>query len=227
MPRTESAAVMLLQSINRHHQTSLRLLGRFPGGENHGAYAVGDSTGRQLVLKWQAATPASQKRLARAGCVTEQLHLLGYPVPRHLISGIAPSGDVYYVEETLPGTPVGRLVEPSQVERIIALNDFQAGRAVSSEQDWSSYALQVVFDDASGWAAELRPYSSETSSVVAALEVVTTEKRNCGRTHADIVHEDLAPQSRLPDGRRRKHRNCRTPPLPTASERVAAQAADG
>jgi hypothetical protein len=222
MPRTESAAVMLLHFINRHHQTSLRLLGRFPGGENHGAYAAADSTGRQLVLKWQAATPASQKRLARAGCVTERLHLLGYPVPWYLITGIAPSGDVYYVEEALPGTPVGRLVEP-----IIALNDFQAGRAVSSEQDWSSYALQVVFDDASGWAAELRSYSSETSSVVAALEVVTAEKRNCGRTHADIVHGDLAPQSRLPDGRRRKHRNCRTPPLPTASQRVAAQAADG
>ncbi len=199
MLEPEPAVGTLLRTINAHHQASFRLLGRYRSGENQGAYAIADPDGRQLVLKWQVATSASQSRLARAARVTECLQPLGYPVPRYLVIGTAPNGDLYYIEEALPGRPIRRLTEQHQVDRLLELNDLQAGRAVSSEQDWSAYATRVVFDDASGWAASLRAYSVDTAAVVTALEAITTGKRESCRTNADVVHGDLSPGNILVD----------------------------
>lgn len=197
--KPEPAMSALLQTINARHEMGFRLLGRVQGGENHGAYAIADPEGRQFILKRQAATPASESRIARAANVTERLTSLGYPAPRYLVVGTTPGGDLYSIQDALPGRPIDRLTELHQVNRVLELNDLQAGRAISAEQDWSAYATGVVFEDISGWAAALRAYSADTADLVTALEAITAGKVESCRANGDITHGDFSPGNVLVD----------------------------
>lgn len=189
----EPNAAGLLGVINARHRTDFRLRSRFRGGENHGAYAIVSADGSRFVLKRQRAAPDASRRLTRADGITRRLQTLGYPAPLYLLVGTTPEGELYCVEELLPGEPVDRVTERPHLDRLVELNDLQAGQAMSSEQNWSIYASQVVFEDASGWRAVLRSYSPGTAHLAQALERLTAGRDGVGSAGADIVHGDLSP----------------------------------
>jgi aminoglycoside phosphotransferase (APT) family kinase protein len=183
----------LLAHVNAHHGTRLQSGGAYRRGENQGAYPVVMADGTPLILKCAGPDPHFRPRLERAQVITGRLRDLGAPVPRYLLIGDTPDGTRYWVQEALPGEPVGRLTRPEQVDRLLAINDFQAGQAVSSEQNWTSYVVDVVFRGGSGWADELRQYGEATASLVSVLAELTAGQEACCQRTADIVHGDLSP----------------------------------
>jgi aminoglycoside phosphotransferase (APT) family kinase protein len=193
MPEPATDLAGLLAHIGAQHGTELRPGASYLHGENQGAYPVVSSDGTPMVLKRRVADPHAHRRLNRAHSITQRLHDLGAPVPRYLLIGLTPDGTLYWVQEALPGEPIGRLTKPEQLESLFILNDLQAGRAVSVEQNWSSYAAGVVFGGDSGWADELRDYSEATGRLVDALADLTAGKEGCCERSADIVHGDLSP----------------------------------
>src|SRR3954470_12811088 len=100
----------LLQAINAEHGIELSLHGRYPGGENQGAFRMVTSDGESLVLKRAPAEPGVIARLERARAITARLHDLGAPVPRYVLLGTTPDSTLYSLQTALPGQPAGRLI---------------------------------------------------------------------------------------------------------------------
>jgi aminoglycoside phosphotransferase (APT) family kinase protein len=190
-PSFDQAA--LLAQINALHGTALRAGGPRMHGENQGAYPVVNGDGERVILKLGRAEAGLFDRLARAEAITARLHALGAPVPQYVMRGTTPDGTRYYLQEALAGEPVGRLLRPEHLDRLFALNDLQAGQAVSAEQDWSRYVADLVLRGESGWADELRAYGSATARLVDALATLTAGRERFLGTHDDIVHGDFSP----------------------------------
>ena len=182
----------LLERVNAEHGTAFKLLERYAQGENQGAYAVADASGAPLVLKWQATTEMLS-RLERARGVAERLVKLGVPAPRYHLIGSFPEGTTYWLQTALPGGPPADLrLSLEHARQLLALNDQQAGQALSAEQDWSGYVRAVVFAGESGWADTLRGHSSKTRALLGRLERVTVGREDGVSRTGDLVHGDLA-----------------------------------
>lgn len=179
----------LLDRINTRHGAELRLKGRYPLGQNQGAYAIEDASGTPLVLKWQSQ-PTMLSRLERARAVTDRLITLAVPVPRYLLIGTFPDGATYWLQTALPGSPPAQL-SMEHLQQLLGLNERQAGQALSSEQDWSWYVRSVVFAGEDGWTDSLRHHSPETRTLLSLLEEVTAGKEACVSRTVDLVHGDL------------------------------------
>ncbi|HSH77873.1 MAG TPA: phosphotransferase [Herpetosiphonaceae bacterium] len=187
-----------LEQINRRHQRTFRLQGRYPAGENEGAYAIVDDMGCQFVLKWHQR-PAWLVRLGHAQRITDQLRQLGVPVPTYVLMGTFPDGSTYWVQQALSGA-VPRLLTEAQLQQLVIYNDRQAGQASSPEQNWAAYVRAVVFAGESGWADSLQQHSAATSVVLTRLEQLVADKQSCCVQMHDIVHGDLVIDIVLVDG---------------------------
>ncbi len=183
-------AERLLDRINERHGADFRLHGRYARGENQGAYAIVDTAGTFFVLKHRPRPhPYWRGGLERARWITERLRGLGSPVPSY-------RGEIYWIQSALPGTPPEVLTE-SQLQQLLALNDLQAGQAISQEQDWSSYIVKVVFAGESGWADTLHQHSAATRDVLGRLERLAAGKHGSIKNAGDIVHGDMNPDNVL------------------------------
>ncbi len=180
-----------LSQINERHGTTFHLLRRYAEGENEGAYALADAAGVRYVLK-RYEHEQIVPRLERARTITAYLRSKGAPVPIYQSVGTLPDGPTYAILSALPGSP-SRALTNDQLQRLLALNDLQAGQAISHEQNWSSYATAVVFDGESGWADSLRTYSQATRSLLNSLQRLVMGKEACCAKTDDIVHGDLSP----------------------------------
>jgi len=189
-----------LSRINERHGTTFRLQKRYAGGENEGAYALADASGVRYVLK-RYEQEQIVPRLERARTITAYLRGTGAPVPTYHSIDTLPDGTAYAILSALPGTPSRALID-DQLQHLLALNDLQAGQAISHEQNWSAYATAVVFDGESGWANSLRAYSPATRSVLSRVQQLVMSKEACCTRTDDIVHGDLSPGNVLvEDGR--------------------------
>lgn len=187
----------LIEHINQQHARRFRLQQRYATGENQGAFTLVDAAGDRFVLKWQPQ-PAPLERLQRAQRITDHLRGLGLPVPAYVLLGAVSSGATYWVQTALAGAPPGRLTLP-QAEQLLRFNDVQAERALSTDQNWSTYVRAVLFAGESGWADSLRSHSPATRVVLARLErLVAGKAMACGHG-ADIVHGDVALENVLVD----------------------------
>jgi len=122
-------------------------------------------------------------------------------VPRYLLADCFDDGVTYWIQTALPGAPPAPL-RHSHVTQVCALIDAQAGRALSSESDWSAYVLAVVFQGESGWRDSLEQYSTATRAVLARLTDLVAGKEVCRLRRDDIVHGDLGPDNLLVVGDR-------------------------
>lgn len=184
----------LLERISRELGASYRIRRRFTGGENHGAYEVLDASGRAFAFKYHDSADILP-RLQRAQAVTRKLRELQMPVPDYLHIGTL-ADIVFWVQTVLPGEPLPHLTA-AQLSALLEWNEWQAGQAISAEQDWSWYVREVVFAGESGWASSLEGYSVETRALLGRLERLTAGKEGAVSRTTDIVHGDLGPYNVL------------------------------
>lgn len=78
----------------------------------------------------------------------------GYPTPNFLRWGEV-EGRQYLFYDFIPGESVPG-VTPTTLPLIVNLVELQADVRPDTEQDWSKYAYNVVFNNESGWAEILR-----------------------------------------------------------------------
>lgn len=170
--------------LNERHGSDFVADGAYAGGEV-GATRLVDGRGRRFVLKLQPA--------GLAPATTELLRGVGYPAPRYVLWG-----DDHHVQEELPGAPVASS-SAAITDRLLELNELQAGRAVDQDLSWPGRVVESVLVGFTDYMvlATLERYSEQTRTLL----------RLCGRAverHAgvltarrDIVHWDFTPHNVL------------------------------
>jgi hypothetical protein len=97
---------------------------------------------------------------------------------------------LYWLQEWLPGEPM-RTLTPHHLDLLLKLNDRQANLYPQTQQNWSTYVHDVVFNGESGWSEQLRRYSAESRSLLSALEAASSPHRGLIMPTNDLVHGDL------------------------------------
>ncbi len=185
----ENTVSKLLLQLNQRHGSTLRLLEQFNTGWNGGAYALVNAEGEHTVLKVYTDSNIIQ-RLQRAHLITDLLASEGVPVPLTCWIDALADGRTCWLTSKLPGRASGELTE-TMLEQLLIFNRVQIGRAISQEQNWSSYAASIVFAGESGWAETVKAYSPLSHDLWLRLEAFTTGKNTYCDYASDIMHGDL------------------------------------
>ena len=119
---------------------------RLAGGWNEGAYLLIRGGGWRAVLKWRASDP---ERLLGAREPVEAAGARGWPAPKWLATGQAPTGEAWVVQEFIDGRAPPRLddVVAGQMTRILGLQEAMFPGATGG---WGQWAAGVVFEDWDG-----------------------------------------------------------------------------
>ena len=170
-----------LRLLNERHGSDFVAAGAYAGGEI-GATRLVDGRGRRFVLKGQAA--------GLAPATTEVLRAQGYPAPRYVLWG-----DGYHVQEELPGAPLQTLTTPpAQItQRLLELNELQAGRAVDADGSWPQRVIESVLVGFSDYMvlATLETHSEDTRSLLRLCQRAVERHAGALSTTRDIVHWDF------------------------------------
>jgi aminoglycoside phosphotransferase (APT) family kinase protein len=139
-------------------------------------------------------------RLHRAEVIAARLRAAGYPVARNLALGSTPEGGWYQLQEFVAWEPIAAPLTAAHLDLLLALNDKQAQQRHTEDidwLDWSRYARDVVFANASGWAEALRSFSPATRDLLAALQDWAAPHADAPLSTADAVHGDFLPEQVL------------------------------
>jgi aminoglycoside phosphotransferase (APT) family kinase protein len=182
----------LLVAINSIHHTELAVSRKLQGGYQGGGHLLTEPGGRSLVLKCGYAEYAVK--------AVSRLRAVGYPVPPVRYSGVTENGVRYWIEEFVPGTPMGEL-QVQYVDQVLSLNSLQADLATGidpdPDQNWSQYAHAVVFADESGWRELIGGLSVRTRALLEVIDEGTKPFAGENLPETDLVHGDFIPDNIL------------------------------
>ncbi len=180
----------LLRKINTIHQTTFVLGERYTTGEQ-GAFAIFNQEGKRGVLKWIPGANDSG-RLERASVVTDQLHVIGYPVPRYLYIGEA-LGGTYSIQLALPGISMSLSTTAEYLPRLLELNALQVDQAFPGLPDWHQEAVNTVLFGGEGYClhSPLQQYSPVTATMLSDLQRLVSAHRETPHRENDVVHGDF------------------------------------
>jgi len=180
-----------LEYINAAKSAKYSISGEFSGGENQGAYRVVNANdGKTAVLKY-SANPMWKSQIERAKAATDHLRPLGYPVPTYQYIDATGTG-TFWLEDELPGQAI-ETPSTDQVNELLALIELQKGQTISAVQgqDWSWYAMGVVFRGDGGLVRYLMQFSTETSALAAQIEGMVLGLDGKALGNSDLVHGDF------------------------------------
>jgi len=185
----------LVDLINTRHGTSWSVVGRIPGGSQQGAHALRNAEGERAVLKWHTGNIRAEK-LPQTAQIIEAARARGWPTSRWLAFGALPAESAYIIEELIDGvTPT--VIDAPLLDRLLAANRVQAGLEPRTDQDWSAYIHQVLFDpDPQGDLARLHARPA-TAAFATRLEALTASARGVALPTADLVHGDFTPRNMI------------------------------
>jgi hypothetical protein len=170
---------------------------RSPGGEV-GAYFARSGDGRRLVFKW-SEDPRWSTELCSVVERVERLRSKGYLAPRHY-QPVFFEGGVAVFQDVVAGEWSDD-VDAELVETVLALNDMQAGEALTAGR-WTEYLVSTLDGGAYGQllGETLRTHSSRTRSVLEWIGEVGEHVPVV--TAADVVHLDFHHRNMLRVGDR-------------------------
>lgn len=184
----------VIKTINGDHQTNFQFLKQYDGGE-WGAFQIAEPGKDPVVLKYYP--DVSESSLIDpdpnlAPLITNRLLDLGYSVPKYIFTGTLEPNGLYWIQEELMGKPLSQDPSIEQVHKILSLIDLQKNQAVSSKQNWSQIAKEVVFENRFGWLESLKSFSNETVELVDMMLKATKGLENLELPSSDIVHGDFS-----------------------------------
>ncbi|WP_432893036.1 phosphotransferase [Kribbella sp. CA-245084] len=179
------------------------LLGRLPGGFDVGAIRVEVAGRANGVLKaWPRARPNQLDESLRTQRIVEHMRSRGYPTPAWLGVG-ATATHVWHLIDFVDAAPAPELT-PSLVEKLMEINELQAGQASEPYDHWS-YAWRLATGQDFGQdlapslsraVAELSGYSSAVSALVDRLRLLCANAASPPEP-PDMVHADFKPDNVL------------------------------
>ncbi len=187
----------LLDYINATHSTMFALVEKYTTGEQ-GAFSITDSQGKHYVLKWRPGTQ-NLARMQEAKAVTDVLRSVGYPASHFLFIGCA-LDSIYSIQATLPGIPIyPEPLDIALVPQLLALNELQAGRAISGLRDWHEEVVTTVLTGGDGYCLHdsLLEYSQDTARLLDTLQQIVLARQDEPHSTTDIVHNDFQPANIL------------------------------
>lgn len=201
----------VLDDVGTAMGAEVTVLSRLPGGVNGGAVRVELAGGAPAVLKAVPRThPDHLNETLRAQRVVEHMRSCGYPTPAWLGVG-ATATHVWHLMDFIDAAPAARFT-PSLVERLMEIDELQAGQASEPYDHWS-YAWRVATGAGSGAVtldvketteqsrlrqsvARVSGYSVEVSALVERLRLVCAGVPP-PRGAPDMVHADISTPSNV------------------------------
>lgn len=185
----------VIDIINFNHGTEHKLIDRFFGTGEWGAYRIAEPGEKPVVLKFfldlqDTNIVDPDPNLAKR--ITDRLRMLGSPTPKYLISGRLYKEGLYWVQEELPGEPLWKNPTVEQVKKLLSFLKRQRNQAVSEKQNLSEFVKAVVFKGDFGKVAKLRSYSSETKTLLDEAMKLAEGTENLPLPNNDIVHGDFS-----------------------------------
>jgi len=192
----------VIKIVNDRHHTNFQFLSQYEGGEL-GAFRIAEPEGVPVVLKYYS--DISESSLVDpdpnlASLITNRLLELKYPVPKYIFAGTLERNGLYWVQEELRGIPLSHDPSIEQINKIVSFIDIQKGQAVSTQQNWSHIAKEVVFSDMFGWRRSLEKFSSETAELVKSMLSATEGLEKLKLPTSDIVHGDFSYRQVMVEG---------------------------
>lgn len=166
----DPAVIATFAAANAEHGTSFRLLRRLPGGYQTGAYALQSEDGQRAVLKrWVGPRPIRQ--LQEAAATVEAARSAGWPTPAWLYWGTGPDGVAYEIQEFVDGTHRHDL-DDGTLDALLAVNALQADLDPPTSNDWSAWALEVVYGGRDGLFEEVARFPDGGARLGSAVDRV-------------------------------------------------------
>jgi aminoglycoside phosphotransferase (APT) family kinase protein len=166
------------------------LVGRLEGGFQQGAFLVEDATGRRAVLK--RSHRGSRRPVTEVSAIVEQARSAGWPTPRWLSCGTTDGGFQWWLAEFVEGSVPDR-VDRRFVRAVLPVIQRQAALRPHTDQNWSAYAMDVVFRGASAFMPTVAAFSPTGARLVRAIERTTRRDDGCALSEEDLVHGNLDP----------------------------------
>lgn len=164
---------VVLDFANASDGTDFTLVRRLPGGYQEGAYEIEGGDGQRAVLKWNRRS-TSAKRLVEAARLTDEARGAGWPTPKWLSTGITEGGERYVVQELIAGNHLEQLDEDA-LDALLAVNEIQATLRPDTDQEWSNYALAVVFENRYGWLGRITESCREGEEFARVVRILCPE----------------------------------------------------
>jgi len=184
----------VIKIINDRHHTNFQFLNQYEGGE-WGAFRIAESGKAPVVLKYYPDISENSfidPDPNLAPLITTRLLELGCPVPKYIFTGTLEPNGLYWIQEELLGKPLSQDPSVEQVKKMLSLIDLQKNQAVSTKQNWSRIAREVVFANKFGWCESLKSFSNETAELVDMMLNATKGLENLELPTSDIVHGDFS-----------------------------------
>lgn len=185
----------VVKFINERHDTTVRVVGRFPRGEQ-GAFALADPGGARFVLKWRP-NAQSLGRILEVQSLVRRLCDAGYPAPRYAAVGQYSLGS-YAVQEALPGAPAEE-IDMSLLRDVFTLNALQERRASRADGSWPARVIDEILFGGPGYCLldPMRDFSPTTARLLSALQAFVAAHAHIPARTDDIVHFDFNPSNIL------------------------------
>lgn len=192
----------VIKIINDQHHTNFQFLNQYEGGE-WGAFRIAELGKTPVVLKYYS--DLSQTSLIDADpnlapLIINHLLKLGYSVPKYLFTGTLEPNGLYWIQEELHGNPLSQDPSIEQVHGMLSLIDLQKDQAVSTQQNWSRIAKEVVFENRFGCCESLKNFSSDTEELVDTMLNAAKGLEKLELPTSDIVHGDFSYRQVMVDG---------------------------
>jgi Phosphotransferase enzyme family len=175
---------VVLGAVNAELGGRWQLGRRLAGGWNEGAYLLIGGGGSRAVLKWRASDP---ERLLGARERVEAARARGWPAPRWLATGLAPTGEAWVVQEFIDGRTPPRL-DDFVAEQMTWILGVQEAMFPGAAGGWGQWAAGVVFEDWDGLRDRVARGVPGGPRIVAAVDAIAAACPPGPLSDQDLVH---------------------------------------
>ena len=175
---------MVLGAVNAELGGGWQLGCRLAGGWNEGAYLlIGGGDGR-AVLKWRASDP---QRLLGARERVEAARARGWPAPKWLATGQAPTGEAWVLQEFIDGRTPPRL-DDFVAEQMTWILGLQEAMFPGAAGGWGQWAAGGVFEDWDGLRGRVASGVPGGQRIVAVVDAIAGACPPGPLSGQDLVH---------------------------------------
>jgi hypothetical protein len=183
----QSAEARRMDELLSKH-SDYTLLSKMERG-TRGAWLVESPNGRQSIFKLVSPDDVTPQ-IRRSAESASAANSLASRTPRYERVEYTPGYGSWYVQSLLPGKPAP-FPSDALIGQMAKMNDRQAGKATTTNNDWSQQVVDAVFHDSKGWQKRIANSGPEGKQLVEDVRAFVEPYRNFQPRTNDVVHGDF------------------------------------